>query len=169
MLKYLFYPGVIFHELAHLISCFLLRVKVNKLKFGLEESYVKHEKTGTIKMALIALSPIFLGTFFSFMLIQIAKTSNSVLLHIILFYFVLSILYNCIPSNQDTKNIFDILEEEIKNDWKKTFFYKLWLIFKLFTIYLIIFIITNMAIVLDKLEIFRVIYIIIIFLLSYLI
>ena len=58
MLPYIFYFGVIFHELMHLFTCILLGVKVKKVRFGLKESYVQHEDSGALNIFFYSISSV---------------------------------------------------------------------------------------------------------------
>ena len=132
MIRYLFYPGVILHEFAHLITCIFLNVKVSKLKFGLKESYVKHNSTGPIRMSLIALAPFYFGFVVSYLIILFSK--NLGFLYFLFFnYLAFAFLYNSIPSIQDIKNIVSAIKESIQKDWK-SFSRKLLLLLKILNI-----------------------------------
>ena len=165
MFRFLFYPGVIMHEFSHLIACLLLQVKVSKLSFGLHESYVKHDTTGPIRMALIALCPFYFGFVIGCTLFYFAKISfaSQIVWFFILNYLGICILYNSIPSAQDTKNIFNTIEDHIKKTWKKSFADKLLIIFTIIILYMPIFIIAQLVTAFDKFEILRAFYVLCIF------
>jgi hypothetical protein len=165
MFRFLFYPGVIMHEFAHLFACLILRVKVSKLSFGLHESYVKHEATGPVRMSLIALAPFYFGFFIGCVLFYFAKISfaSELIWFFVLNYLGICVLYNSIPSSQDTKNIFNTIEDHIKKQWKKSLADKLLLILLILFIYVPIFIIAQLVSAFDKFEILRAFYVLCLF------
>ena len=166
MIRYLFYPGVILHEFAHLITCIFLNVKVSKLKFGLKESYVKHNSTGPIRMSLIALAPFYFGFVVSYLIILFSK--NLGFLYFLFFnYLAFAFLYNSIPSIQDIKNIVSAIKESIQKDWKKSFSRKLLLLLKIPLIFLPIYVCAKLIGLFDKYELLRIIYVILVFILGY--
>jgi len=169
MFRLLFYPGVIIHEISHIIGCIILNVRISKISFGLQESYVKHEQAGPVRMSLIALAPFYLGAAVGVLLFMLAnKTYYSELLWFILLnYLGICILYNSIPSAQDTKNINNSIKLEIKKEWKKTFGNKLFGIIKTIIFYLPIFLVALFVSVFDKFDILRAFYVLFIFMLVY--
>ncbi len=166
MIRYLFYPGVVVHEFAHLIICIFLNVKVSKLKFGLKESYVKHDSTGPIRMALIALAPFYIGIIISFLTIIFAKELNFAWF-LFFNYLIFAILYNSLPSIQDIKNIVSSIKESIQKDWKKNFARKLILLLKIPLIFFPIYLCAKIIGLIDKFEILRILYVMFIFILIY--
>jgi len=164
MFRLLFYPGVIVHEFSHLIMCLLLGVKVSKLSFGLNESYVKHANTGPIKMALIALAPFYLGAILGTLGFYFGKMnlSGNLILFLIFNYVGICILYNSIPSHQDTKNILGAIEEGIKKEWKLSFLNKLFVLIKLIFLYTPLFIIAQIVNIFEKFEFIKVLYVLVV-------
>lgn len=169
MFRYLFYPGVIIHEFSHALACLVLRVKISKISFGLKESYVKHEQAGPVRMSLIALAPFYLGFVLGFILFWLAKSYyfSNLILFIVLNYLGICILYNSIPSDQDTKNISNAIEAQVKKDWKKGILGKLGVIIKCPIIYLPIFLISQLVSAFDKFELLRAFYVLFCFCLVY--
>lgn len=169
MFRFLFYPGVIMHEFSHAIACIILRAKISKISFGLQESYVKHETAGPTRMALIALAPFYLGLVISILLFYYAKISHtSIIWFFVMNYLGICILYNSIPSKQDTKNINNTIEDQVKKDWKtKGISKKLEVIIKVPIIYTPLFICGQLVSIFDKFEIIRAFYVIIVFALMY--
>ena len=110
-----FFPGMIFHELSHLIACLLFGVKVRKVKFfGLNEAYVVHEQPGAAKSVVITLAPFLLGNFIALSLF--ALSYNQLFFERNFFGFVFlwlafSLVMYSFPSNQDAKNTFDEFKE----------------------------------------------------------
>jgi hypothetical protein len=169
MFRYLFYPGVIIHEFSHALACLLLGVKISKISFGLKESYVKHEAAGPIRMSLVALSPFYFGFGLGIFLFWLAKAHyiSEIIWFVILNYLSICILYNSIPSTQDTKNISNAIEEQVKKDWKKGFGSKLLVLIKVPLLYLPIFLISQLVSIFDKFEIIRAFYVLFCFCLVY--
>ena len=157
------------HEFSHLISCLVLRVKVSKLSFGLRESYVKHDQTGPIRMSLIALAPFYLGFVIGAILFYFAKLAfgSNLLWFFVLNYLGICVLYNSIPSKQDTKNIFNTIEDHIKKKWKKNFGSKIAIIILILILYLPIIIIAQLVSAFDKFEILRAFYVLALFAIVY--
>lgn len=162
MLRLIFYPGVIVHELSHLIICLFLGVKVKKLSFGITESYVKHDQTDPIRMSLIALAPFYLGFIWGGLAFHLAKLMyfSQLIWFVVLNYLGICILYYSIPSSQDTKNIFNTIKNKIRKKWKKN---KIQVIFLCFFVYLPIFLIGFFVNLFDHSEIFKVGYVLLIF------
>jgi len=168
MLRLIFYPGVIMHEFSHAIACLFTGTKISKISFGLKESYVKHDAVGPIRMSLIALAPFFLGLIMGGLLFYLARINITNLIIFIIFnYLGVCILYNSIPSNQDTKNIYKALQIQIKKDWKKSFSHKLLVILKIVFIYSPIFLFGQIVRGFDKYDLVRTIYVIFVFALVY--
>jgi hypothetical protein len=68
LLSFLFLPGVIIHELAHVLAASLLFVRVGNMEFvpvitddRVKLGGVQIEKTGPFRRALIGLAPVFIG------------------------------------------------------------------------------------------------------------
>jgi hypothetical protein len=98
----LIFPGVLFHEIAHLLMCLALRVGVRKFKVSLfRESFVEHHIPGSIvKSFFIATAPFLLALLVSFLYMRIFF--SSLLLEILKLYIVYIILYKSFPSKEDT-------------------------------------------------------------------
>lgn len=169
MFRYLFYPGVIIHEFSHALACLLLGVKISKISFGLKESYVKHENAGPVRMSLIALSPFYFGFALGILLFWLAKVHyiSAIIWFVVINYFGICVLYNSIPSSQDTKNILNAIEDQTKKDWKKSFGNKLLVLIKVPFLYLPIFLISQIVGIFDKFETLRAFYVLFCFCLVY--
>ena len=127
-------PGVILHELAHLILCLLAGAKVRKVSlFDKDGGSVEHEKPKipVIGQFLISLAPFVLGIVLVYFLIHILglkpftfdlfKLSPSLLLGFskellsslkvrnyqdwLILYLIISVTVTMLPSKQDLKNI----------------------------------------------------------------
>jgi len=93
----LYFPGVLFHELAHLLMCLVLGVKVRQFKVSIRDisGFVVHEVPRSIIMSiLIGIAPIILAVLATYFLLDIN--------HLIKYYFAYVILYHSFPSKEDT-------------------------------------------------------------------
>ncbi|MEM7362014.1 MAG: metalloprotease family protein [Bacteroidota bacterium] len=117
------FPGVMIHELAHELFCYLTGVKVYEVcyfQFDKDETgYVLHEATeSVIKNFLISMAPLLLGTFlplliFSFGFLLFEK--ESVFLYPF-FWLGGSIGMHAFPSNGDASILNKAVKEKLKND-----------------------------------------------------
>jgi ABC-type uncharacterized transport system permease subunit len=159
------YPGIIVHEFMHLIMCLFLGVKVNGIKFGINESYVKHQDASTYKIVLIALAPFILGNILAILLIalSIIHFYNEIIIFILINWINFAIIFYSIPSKQDLKNIKESLNSKVKSLWNSNLFDKFLLLPYLILIYLPITIIMALIYFLDKYEAVRLVFIILIY------
>ncbi|MEW6295463.1 MAG: M50 family metallopeptidase [Candidatus Diapherotrites archaeon] len=130
---WVFFPGMIFHELSHYTACLFLGVKVRKVKlFGVEEAFVVHDKPNAWKAVIIALAPFILGSFFALIFIAFGFSLLAVLnpFGLIFVWFALALVFYSFPSLHDSKNAFDsVAEFYSKNIFKGNLFKRLfWLI-----------------------------------------
>lgn len=119
----IFYPGIIVHELSHLVACWIIRVRVSKVKlFSLKEAYIKHSDARALKMVSITLAPFVMGTIISaFLLIKANGLAQSTitelkpLLYMLLYYYLsFAIVYYSFPSRGDTNNSLDACLKALK-------------------------------------------------------
>ncbi len=109
---YVFFPGMIFHELSHYIACIFCGVKVRKVKFfGTEEAYVAHEQPNVWQSIAITLAPFVLGNFFALLLLNAANAMllEPNLLILLYYWFAFALILYSFPSVQDAKNSFSTL------------------------------------------------------------
>ena len=107
---WLFFPGMIFHELSHYAACLFLGVNVRKVKlFGVNEAFVVHDRPNAWKSVIIALAPFLLGNFFALIFIAFGFSLLFVLnpFGLVFLWFALSLLFYSFPSLHDSKNAFD--------------------------------------------------------------
>lgn len=127
-------PGVVIHELSHLIGCFITFAKVKDFKlFSFKGGYVRHKKPKLpiVGQPIISSAPLFGGTFslfliykltglrlpnFNFSLSFVVDILNIIRFNLtnyffwIVIYLSVSILISIIPSRKDFKNsIFNLL------------------------------------------------------------
>ena len=116
----IFFPGILFHEFSHFITCVLMGVKVGKVKF----TSVTHQKTTPWKNFLIAFAPFVLGTLVGVLLLWVGHTGlNNLIvpsemdyLSIGVFYWLgFGIVAFCFPSDTDARSavstLFDFYED----------------------------------------------------------
>jgi len=116
------FPGVIIHELAHQIFCYLCKVPVYEVKyfqFKNPNGYVAHEKIDSpLKNLIIAIGPFFINTLLGAIILfpaSIEVTAFSVAtspLNILIYWLGISIIMHAFPSTGDAQNI---IENILKN------------------------------------------------------
>ncbi len=106
------FPGVISHELAHLLACLVTGTKVSGVKlWGLDEAWVKHEEPGPFSMVLIAVAPLILNTLLSLFFIYIGDMyvlSHKVYYSLVSYWLGLSFAYHAFPSLDDVNNAYSV-------------------------------------------------------------
>ncbi len=138
ILNIIFFPGVIFHEIAHALACLFLNVPIKKIKLiGKDGGYVVHDDSKSYKIIIISLFPFFLNIFLSLVCARVVLIENNIYIKIVATWLALSFIYFCLPSAQDAKNVFSVI--------KRTYFKKqnfLLLLFKIifipFTLFIIL-------------------------------
>ena len=109
----LLFPGVILHELSHLLGCLLTGTRVTSVKlWGLKEAYIRHEEPGPFAMLVISLSPFFINSTLgaAFAYLGNSYITRGYLAWGLLFYwFSLSFAYHAFPSYDDVKNSYDVI------------------------------------------------------------
>ncbi len=112
---FLIVPGMIVHELSHILGCFLVGAKVKEVKlFSKKGGYIVHKKPKLplLGKIIIALAPIIVGSIISLMIsknlgLSITNFEIEKLVTIkfwVFFIIVTSILIEMIPSKADLKN-----------------------------------------------------------------
>ena len=107
MLIYLFFPGMILHELAHYLACLVTGVKVKKVKLvGFHEAFVQHASAGAWKMVVITIAPFILNTVMAWLLLTEAKEqfTPNLLWALVLLWLAVSFLFYGFPSKADAGN-----------------------------------------------------------------
>jgi hypothetical protein len=105
----LFFPGIVFHELSHVVACALTGVKVHSVKwFGTDEAYVQHQKPNAWQGIVISIAPFVLGNAIAWELLQFghAISAGNFLLACVVYWFALSLLLYAFPSKTDAMNAF---------------------------------------------------------------
>ncbi len=112
---FLMIPGMIIHELSHILGCFLVGAKVKEVKlFSKRGGYIVHSKPKLplFGKIIIALSPILIGSGISLLiskklglsLINFEAERLATISFWVFFVLVTSILIEMIPSKADLKN-----------------------------------------------------------------
>lgn len=112
----LLFPGVIAHELGHLLACLLCGVRVISVKlWGLREAYIRHEEPGVICMFFIAMFPFVLNTALALVCLYIGNiqifTTRNLYYILISYWFALSFAYHSFPSFPDVQNMYSVLSK----------------------------------------------------------
>lgn len=139
LIEILFFPGVLFHEFSHFISCILVRAKVTRVRF----KSVTHIKTGPWKGFIISFAPFLLGNLASILLFWVGHKGLKYSFALpqleflsvgVFFWLGFSIATFCFPSETDARNAMNTLFEfylnslSFKGGWIKWLFCLLTLI-----------------------------------------
>lgn len=115
------FPGVIVHEFAHQMFCRLFRIPVYEVVYFQAKDpvgYVSHEPTESVAANLfISVGPFLINTVLGVLLslpaaITFIEFNTFNILHVILYYFGLSILMHAFPSTGDASALYQSI---IKN------------------------------------------------------
>jgi len=108
------FPGVVFHELSHVIGCILTGTRIKRVSlFSKTGGFVEYEKSklALISDLIISIMPFVLGFVAIFLTMQYApridfSNSSIVILgrNILISYLLISIMLCMLPSFQDLKN-----------------------------------------------------------------
>jgi predicted small integral membrane protein len=125
------FPGVIVHELAHQLFCYLCNIKVYKVKyfqFGNPSGYVVHEGTDHPgKVFITSMGPFFFNTLLGSLIILpssiefFAFKVNGNILNLINVWTGFSILMHSFPSTGDAK----VMVQQIIKNKKVNIFIKI--------------------------------------------
>jgi hypothetical protein len=152
-LHFLFFPGMVFHELSHYFACILCGVKVSKVKlFGSSEAFIEHAKPNAWQAVLITLAPFVFGNIAGFFLfsnaIDLANSLN--VLSFVFFWLGFSLALFSFPSKQDAINAFS----SFIDFYKESVFGKTGLLEKLFWIVLFPFLFAPLVLLLGTMAAF---------------
>ena len=119
LIALLTFPGIILHEMAHKLFCYLTHVPVYKtcyFSLGNPAGYVLHESPNNYgKSFLIDTAPFTVNTIISVILFLIAVIIPLGLIAYILFWLGISIAMHSFPSSGDADNLWDAS----KNSWRR--------------------------------------------------
>ncbi len=120
-LTILTFPGVIVHELAHVLACLSTGtrvIKVRLFRLGNPAGYVMHEKPfGAWKTILIGTGPFFVNTVAGFLialsasLLRDGGTSTAVAMHVVLIWLAISLAVHSFPSTGDARSIWGTVRD----------------------------------------------------------
>ncbi len=107
VLLFVLYPGVVIHELSHLLFCVLLGVRVKRFKlFDSGSGFVEYESEGRsiIKDFLISIAPLLVGSLLLYLSSEYIPRSNGYLPMVIMVYICVSVFLSMFPSKKDLSN-----------------------------------------------------------------
>lgn len=113
----LFFPGIVFHELSHVIACLVTGVKIGKVKwFGTDEAFVEHAKPNVVQGLIISIAPLILGNAIGFELLLFGHdlANHLSVFAIVVYWFAVSLMLYSFPSKQDAQNSFETFTEFYK-------------------------------------------------------
>ncbi len=117
ILSGIMFPGIIAHELGHILFCKLTGVKIKKYSLFrplYPLGYVVHLKPKTVLAEfLIAMGPLFFNTIASLMLFYSMQYINMPY-NLITLWLAYSIAYNSFPSMQDGKSLYQSTRNSIR-------------------------------------------------------
>jgi len=119
LLSFLFLPGVVIHELSHMLSAALLMVPVGEIEFlpkvsdnGVKLGSVEIGRTDPIRRAIIGFAPVLAGTALIISLIYFIYSFSGLLLFwkfVIIFYVVFEIGNTMFSSRKDLEGTIELL------------------------------------------------------------
>jgi hypothetical protein len=107
------FPGVIFHEIAHRLACFISRVPVYKtcyFRIGIPAGYIIHGPVkGYSNALLLALAPFLVNTLVAILLYIVAISTRAPgnMWWLIYIWLGVSAAYHSLPSDQDAGTLWD--------------------------------------------------------------
>ena len=113
----IFFPGIVFHELSHVIACHVTGVKVSRVKwFGTDEAFVEHAKPNAWQGLVISIAPFLLGNFLGIELLSFGHVLASQYspVALLVYWFAFSLLLYSFPSKQDALNAFSAFTDFYK-------------------------------------------------------
>ncbi len=154
-LSYLLFPGITIHEIAHIVACLVLGVRIRKIKIiSFDEGYVVHDDSRSYKNIIIAIIPFFFNILISIVCIFLIRMDINLILKILLVWIAISSLFFSVPSKQDAKNVF----KSIKKSYTRSQPIWMWLIkIVLLPLTIVVLIISWLFKILDHSFIFRII------------
>ncbi len=110
--NYIFFPGVVFHELAHAImSVFLGSRVVGGRYWGKQKAAIVHEEVPGLRGFLISMAPFYVGSLVALTFIYFAQRNIVYLANPVatfqsffLYWLGMSAAYHCFPSLKDVDN-----------------------------------------------------------------
>jgi hypothetical protein len=115
------FPGVMVHELAHMVCCLVTGTRVLKVRLfrlGNPAGYVMHEHpSGAWKTILIGTGPFFVNTLAGFLiavsasLLRDGGTTTAVAVHVALIWLAVSVAMHSFPSVGDARGIWGTVRD----------------------------------------------------------
>jgi|GEM_PF-5377254 len=113
-------PGVIVHELAHVLFCIISNVKIRKIKlfqFSEIAGYVEHDKPANLFSAFfISFGPLFLNTVVSYFLFKEFNMNFDESKNLLFLYLGISISFSSIPSDIDGNAFGFYIKDKVKRN-----------------------------------------------------
>lgn len=116
LLSFLFLPGIIIHELAHLLVAGLLFVPVGEIEFmpqikegGVKLGSVGIGKTDPIRRAIIGVAPVFAGLAVLFGIFSFVFNSSNTFILLAGFYGLFAIGNTMFSSKKDIEGLLEVL------------------------------------------------------------
>lgn len=116
LLSFLFLPGIIFHELAHLLVAGMLFVPVGEIEFmpqikegGVKLGSVVIGKTDPIRRAIIGVAPVFAGLAILFAIFSFAFSSSNTIILVAGFYGLFAVSNTMFSSKKDIEGLLEVL------------------------------------------------------------
>lgn len=107
LMYFILYPGVVIHELSHLLFCILLGVRVKRFKlFDSGNGFVEYEseRRSIVKDFLISIAPLLVGSLLLYLSVRYLPVSDKYLLKAALTYICVSVFLSMFPSKKDLSN-----------------------------------------------------------------
>lgn len=130
--SFLLLPGMVLHELAHVLACLFTGVKIHQVKWvGTSEAFVQHDKPGAFSGLVISLAPFVLGNLLGFWFLQqaIESVQSDFLFGILFLWFGISMVFLSFPSREDAQNTWLVFSDSYhkklsgKNSFTAKFFW----------------------------------------------
>lgn len=116
LLSFLFLPGIIIHELAHLLIAGMLFVPVGEIEFmpqikegGVKLGSVAIGKTDPVRRAIIGVAPVFAGLAVLFAIFSFAFNSSNALILLGGFYGLFAVSNTMFSSRKDIEGLLEVL------------------------------------------------------------
>ena len=110
-------PGVIIHELGHLLFCLFAGVKVHKVKlfqFGNPAGYVVHnEPDSFFQSILVSFGPLIVNSIVVLVAFALFKPNFKDWHQIVLLWLAIAIGLHAIPSNGDAESLFQTINGRV--------------------------------------------------------
>ncbi|MBI5635885.1 DUF3267 domain-containing protein [Candidatus Micrarchaeota archaeon] len=104
-LNYFFFPGVILHELAHVLGCLLAGVRVGKVVLWSSwGGMVVHGRANSVNSMLISIMPFLVNNAVGVLFYYLSKNEGDALSSLIYLWLGFSFIIYAFPSSHDLRN-----------------------------------------------------------------